>query len=134
MLSAFKGNKIRGTLFDDEIENFQNIFEHEKEYIIADAPIRNTNPMYRHKEGDYYLSFGGSTAIQSLNPNTGPILPKYTPIAEVPPTSSVDDHFGFSLASSMSTTIDPNPTGLEVNALKAWILENQECLSDHMGH
>ncbi|XP_021744002.1 uncharacterized protein LOC110710049 [Chenopodium quinoa] len=166
-----KGNNIRGTLFDDEIENFEGILEHEKEYVIADAPIRNTNPMYRHKEGDYYLSFRGSTAIQPLNPNTGPVLPNYIPIVEVPPTSTADDRFdilgvvvyledtrrkkknsgyefdvlgdrliislygelatkdcakltawyvGFSLALSMSTVIDTNPTGPEVDALKAW--------------
>uniref|UniRef100_A0A803N9S5 Replication factor A C-terminal domain-containing protein n=1 Tax=Chenopodium quinoa TaxID=63459 RepID=A0A803N9S5_CHEQI len=211
-----QGNRIRGTLFDDKIENFEGILEHEKEYVIADGPIRNTNPMYRHKEGEYYLSFGGSTAIQPLNPNDGPILPNYTPIAEVPPTSSEDDRFdtfyilgvviyledtrrkktnngyefdvrdvvvvddsiqklgdglvislcgelatkecakltawcesfiivsfrhlqpaqhtGFSLASSMSTTIDTNPTGPEVDALKAWIPENEDRISDHMGH
>ncbi|XP_021757488.1 uncharacterized protein LOC110722526 [Chenopodium quinoa] len=44
-----EGNKIRDTLFDDEIENFEHILEHEKEYIIADAPVRNTNALYRHK-------------------------------------------------------------------------------------
>ena len=85
---------MRGTLFEEDIENFKTVLEHKKEYIISDAPIRNTNPMFCHKEGDYYLSFGGTTAIQSLNPNSGPIVPKYTPIAEVPPTSSEDDRYG----------------------------------------
>uniref|UniRef100_A0A803N649 Uncharacterized protein n=1 Tax=Chenopodium quinoa TaxID=63459 RepID=A0A803N649_CHEQI len=88
-----EGNEMRGTLFEDDIENFKTVLEHQKEYIISDAPIRNTNPMFRHKKGDYYLSFGGTTTIQSLNPNSGPIVPKYTPNAEVPPTSSEDDRY-----------------------------------------
>ncbi|XP_021713927.1 uncharacterized protein LOC110681999 [Chenopodium quinoa] len=163
-----EGNTIRGTLFDDEIENFQNILEHEKEYIIADAPIRNTNPLYRHKEGDYYLSFGGSTAIQSLNPNSGLVMPKYIPIAEVPPTSSPDDCFdilgvvvyledtkkkkaagGYEFDVRDVIVVDDSMQkvgdGLVISLygelatkdcaqLSAWILENQDRVSDHMGH
>uniref|UniRef100_A0A803LWN6 Uncharacterized protein n=1 Tax=Chenopodium quinoa TaxID=63459 RepID=A0A803LWN6_CHEQI len=201
-------------------------------------PSKAHKPKHPQKDSDYYLSFGGSTAITSLTPNTGPVLPKYTPIAEVPATSSPDDRFdilgvvvyledtkkkkssggyefdvrdvivvddsvqkigdglvislygdlatkdcaqlsawcesfmivsfrhlqptshaglvlsyccpyvpqtislsllilsalGFSLSSSMSTTIDRNPTGPEVNALRAWVLENQDRVTDHMGH
>ncbi|KAL2892036.1 Replication protein A 70 kDa DNA-binding subunit B [Bienertia sinuspersici] len=42
-------------------------------------------------------------------------------------------HKGFSL-SSMSTTINSQPTRPEVNALKAWILENKDKLADHVAH
>uniref|UniRef100_A0A803N9K5 Uncharacterized protein n=1 Tax=Chenopodium quinoa TaxID=63459 RepID=A0A803N9K5_CHEQI len=154
-------NKIRGTLFDDEIKNFQNILEHEKEYIIADAPVRNTNPMYRHKEGDYYLSFGGSAAIQSLNPNTGPVLPNYIPIAEVPPTNilgvvvyleetkkkKVAGGYEFDVRDVIvvDDSVQKVGDGLVISLygelatkdcaqLSAWILENQDRVSDHMGH
>ncbi|KAL2905036.1 Replication protein A 70 kDa DNA-binding subunit [Bienertia sinuspersici] len=168
-----QGNKIRGTLFEDEIDHFKHVLEHKKEHIIADAPVRNTHPLYRAREGDYFLSFGGTTVIHPIEPNPGPVLPMYTSVAEVPPTSTKNEryglvislykdlatkdctklaawcesfmvvsflhlqpaaHKGFSLSSSMSTTINSQPTGPEVNALKAWILENKDMLADHVAH
>ncbi|XP_021718628.1 uncharacterized protein LOC110686344 [Chenopodium quinoa] len=56
-----EGNEIMGTLFQDEVEHFK------------------------------HLSFGGQTAITQVDPTAGPVLPLYTPIAQVPPTSNKDD-------------------------------------------
>uniref|UniRef100_A0A803MQS8 Uncharacterized protein n=1 Tax=Chenopodium quinoa TaxID=63459 RepID=A0A803MQS8_CHEQI len=88
-----EGNEIRGTLFGDEIDHFKTVLEHQKEYIISDAPIKATDPRFVNKEGPYQIGFGGKIAIQPLVPDSGPVLPQYTPIADVPPTSNDDDRF-----------------------------------------
>ncbi|XP_021770507.1 replication protein A 70 kDa DNA-binding subunit B-like [Chenopodium quinoa] len=165
-----QGNRIRGTLFDDKIENFEGILEHEKEYVIADGPIRNTNPMYRHKEDilgvviyledtrrkktnngyefdvrdvvvvdDSIQKLGDGLVISLCGELATKECAKLTAWCESFIIVSFRhlqpaQHTGFSLASSMSTTIDTNPTGPEVDALKAWIPENEDRISDHMGH
>ncbi|XP_021767504.1 replication factor A protein 1-like [Chenopodium quinoa] len=201
-----EGNKIRETLFGDEIDHFKKLLDHQKEYIIEHAPIKPTDPKFVNREGPYQIGFGGKIAIQPVVPDSGPVLPQYTPITVVPPTSNDNNRFdilgivvhmedvrqktslngfpfdvrdiafvdhtvqrtcyfiyqddqaliifvygelaivdceqfsnwldsfkivrfrhlkpaihrGFSLASSMSTTIDPNPTSLEAVALRDW--------------
>uniref|UniRef100_A0A803LHX7 Replication factor A C-terminal domain-containing protein n=1 Tax=Chenopodium quinoa TaxID=63459 RepID=A0A803LHX7_CHEQI len=163
-------NEMRGTLFEDDIENFKTVLEHQKEYIISDAPIRNTNPMFRHKEDilgvivhledtrkkktstGYEFDVRDIVVVDASVQRMADalVISVYGELAtkECAKLASwcesflvvsfrhlkAATHGGFSLVSSMSTIIDPDPAGPEVSALKAWVIENEDRLADHVAH
>uniref|UniRef100_A0A803MWE0 Replication factor A C-terminal domain-containing protein n=1 Tax=Chenopodium quinoa TaxID=63459 RepID=A0A803MWE0_CHEQI len=95
-----EGNRIRGTLFENEVESFKGILELGREYEIANAPLRAINEKWKTREDDFQMTFGGNTTIQPLQAEAGLVLPKYTPIASIPRTSSKNERFGIYLTAS----------------------------------
>uniref|UniRef100_A0A803N651 Uncharacterized protein n=1 Tax=Chenopodium quinoa TaxID=63459 RepID=A0A803N651_CHEQI len=88
-----EGNRIRGTLFENEVESFKGILELSREYEIANAPLRAVNEKWKTREDDCQMTFGGNTTIQPLQAEAGPVLPKYIPIASIPSTISKSERF-----------------------------------------
>ncbi|XP_021740142.1 replication protein A 70 kDa DNA-binding subunit B-like [Chenopodium quinoa] len=92
-LEDSEGNRIRGTLFENEVHSFKGILELGREYEIANAPLRVVDEKWKTREDDCQMTFGGNTSIQPLQSEAGPVLPKYTPIASIPRTSSKSERF-----------------------------------------
>ncbi|KAK9715198.1 hypothetical protein RND81_06G149100 [Saponaria officinalis] len=158
LLEDDKGNKMRGALFGDQVEGYKEAFVYNGVYEIANAPIKPCVEQWKSNpdELNYQMTFGRQTIIEAVNTKSGPILPEYTEqpiiistwnyLAEIDCDTlsawtkkfsvvgftalRVSTHKGFSLTSSMSTTIIHDPQESKARALEDWVLQHQKALSD----
>ncbi|XP_074295400.1 uncharacterized protein LOC141623219 isoform X2 [Silene latifolia] len=198
LLQDDKGNKMKGTLFGDQIAGHEEALVYNGVYEIANAPIRPTQLQYRRDptEVAYTIGFGGKTLIRPLSSAPGPFLSDYQCVSQIPKTATpydifaareapakqgrrnivreifitdhstdqpivvsawndlaeddcsklasfagtfpvvaftalrVTTHRGFSLTTTMSTSITTSPTGDKVVALTKWKTQNKESLSE----
>uniref|UniRef100_A0A803KV58 Replication factor A C-terminal domain-containing protein n=1 Tax=Chenopodium quinoa TaxID=63459 RepID=A0A803KV58_CHEQI len=81
LLKDEKGNRMRGTLFGDQIEAFEEALQYLGEYDISAAPIKFIDENWRAEldQFPYQMAFGSRTVIQPVHPELGPILPNYQP-------------------------------------------------------
>ncbi|KAK9696971.1 hypothetical protein RND81_08G007200 [Saponaria officinalis] len=198
---------MRGALFGDQVEGYKEAFVYNGVYEIANAPIKHCSEQWKSNSNElnYQMTFGRQTIIQAVNTESGPILPEYQCISQIPKAGNPDDKFdvlgivlyveekarkiniskerenlvreivitdhrppmiistwndlaendcdalsssakifsvvgftalrvsthkGFSLTSSMSTTIIHDPKGSRARALEDWVSQHQEALSD----
>ncbi|KMT19414.1 hypothetical protein BVRB_1g012620 [Beta vulgaris subsp. vulgaris] len=125
---------MRGALFENQIDEFENVFKHEHEYAIANAPLKPVLGRYATRPDDCQMSFGGQTSIQPMDPTAEIVPPAYIPIDAIPHTNDQDDRFGFSLSTSMATMFNRNPPGERVDALRKWAAEKREVAADRLAH
>uniref|UniRef100_A0A803LLL1 Uncharacterized protein n=1 Tax=Chenopodium quinoa TaxID=63459 RepID=A0A803LLL1_CHEQI len=95
-MSASQGNRMRGTLFGDQIEAFDEALQYLGEYDISAAPIKFIDEKWRTEldQFPYQMTFGSRTVIQPVHPELGPILPNYRPIASIPRAVDPDERYG----------------------------------------
>ncbi|XP_021755611.1 uncharacterized protein LOC110720849 isoform X4 [Chenopodium quinoa] len=93
LLKDEKGNRMRGTLFGDQIEAFDEALQYLGEYDISAAPIKFIDEKWRTEldQFPYQMTFGSRTVIQPVHPELGPILPNYRPIASIPRAVDPDE-------------------------------------------
>ncbi|XP_021773361.1 uncharacterized protein LOC110737310 [Chenopodium quinoa] len=94
LLKDEKGNKMRGTLFSDQIEAFEEALQYLGAYEISAAPIKFIDKKWRTEldQFPYQMTFGSKTVIQPVHPELGPILPNYQPIASIPRAVDPNKH------------------------------------------
>uniref|UniRef100_A0A803KWU8 Replication factor A C-terminal domain-containing protein n=1 Tax=Chenopodium quinoa TaxID=63459 RepID=A0A803KWU8_CHEQI len=94
-MSASQGNRMRGTLFGDQIEAFDEALQYLGEYDISAAPIKFIDEKWRTEldQFPYQMTFGSRTVIQPVHPELGPILPNYRPIASIPRAVDPDEKY-----------------------------------------
>ncbi|XP_021741231.1 probable replication factor A 73 kDa subunit isoform X1 [Chenopodium quinoa] len=95
LLKDEKGNRMRGTLFGDQIEAFEEALQYLGEYDISAAPIKFIEEKWRTEldQFPYQMAFGSRTMIQPVHPELGPIMPNYQPIASIPRTVDPDEKY-----------------------------------------
>ncbi|XP_021713779.1 replication protein A 70 kDa DNA-binding subunit D-like isoform X2 [Chenopodium quinoa] len=95
LLKDEKGNRMRGTLFGDQIEAFDEALQYLGEYDISAAPIKFIDEKWRTEldQFPYQMTFGSRTVIQPVHPELGPILPNYRPIASIPRAVDPDEKY-----------------------------------------
>uniref|UniRef100_A0A803KVT6 Uncharacterized protein n=1 Tax=Chenopodium quinoa TaxID=63459 RepID=A0A803KVT6_CHEQI len=77
---------MRCALFGDQIEAYEEVFKPSGQYEISKAPITAVDDQYKFnlEELPYQMTVGHQTIIQRLNPESGPIEPKYQPLSTIP--------------------------------------------------
>ncbi|KMS97346.1 hypothetical protein BVRB_6g155910 [Beta vulgaris subsp. vulgaris] len=133
-----KGNTMRGALFENQIDEFENVFKHEHEYEIANAPLKPVVGRYATRPDDCQMSFGGQTSIQPVDPTaeivyhlpTFQLMLSHTPMTKT--TALPSNHKGFSLSTSMATMFNRNPPGERADALRKWAAEKREVVADRL--
>uniref|UniRef100_A0A803N334 Replication factor A C-terminal domain-containing protein n=2 Tax=Chenopodium quinoa TaxID=63459 RepID=A0A803N334_CHEQI len=196
---------MKGTLFENQIQEYGDIFQKDNVYQISNAPLEPVHPKYKDRDGDCSIRFGGQTMVQPIATEVTPNKVQYVPLASVSYESGPDDRYGlvlfisdirtritetgiehsirdisvidhsttvqmtisiwndltdikdpkllswntepviaaflglrvtttrgFILSSSLSTTIDTNPTGEEFVAFHDWVMANFEELENKM--
>uniref|UniRef100_A0A803MQQ7 Replication factor A C-terminal domain-containing protein n=1 Tax=Chenopodium quinoa TaxID=63459 RepID=A0A803MQQ7_CHEQI len=149
---------MKATLFGDECDPFQKVFEYKNKYEIANAqgpfspeyiPIADVPKTSGQKD-----QFGRVADVSDINivdesTGTRPMIisawgqlatldcellkdwasnPLVVSLTSLKPAT----HRGFSLQSSMSTTIDPAPVGEKFEALRAWAHTHPDVIADFM--
>uniref|UniRef100_A0A803MXM3 Replication factor A C-terminal domain-containing protein n=1 Tax=Chenopodium quinoa TaxID=63459 RepID=A0A803MXM3_CHEQI len=86
---------MRGTLFGDQIEAFEDALQYIGEYDISAAPIRFIDEKWRTEidQFPYQMTFGSRTVIQPIHPELGPVLPDYKPLASIPRAIDPDEKY-----------------------------------------
>uniref|UniRef100_A0A803N7W2 Replication factor A C-terminal domain-containing protein n=1 Tax=Chenopodium quinoa TaxID=63459 RepID=A0A803N7W2_CHEQI len=95
LLKDEKGNRMRGSLFGDQIEAFEEALQYLGEYEISAAPIKFIDEKWRTEldQFPYQMAFGSRTVIQPVHPELRPIMPNYQPIASIPRTVDPDEKY-----------------------------------------
>ncbi|KAH9605771.1 hypothetical protein KSS87_012336 [Heliosperma pusillum] len=95
LLQDDKGNKMRRTLFGDQIEAFTDALVYNGIYEVANAPIKTIQEQYRRDptELPYTMTFGRQTLVRSTSSVPGPVLPAYQCISQIPKTANSSDKF-----------------------------------------
>ncbi|XP_021756072.1 uncharacterized protein LOC110721230 [Chenopodium quinoa] len=86
ILQDEKKNRMRCALFGDQIEAYEDVLKPSGQYEISKAPISPVDDQYKFnlEELPYQMTVGQQTIIQRLNPESGPIEPKYQPLSTIP--------------------------------------------------
>ncbi|KAK9671260.1 hypothetical protein RND81_12G017600 [Saponaria officinalis] len=95
LLEDDKGNKMRGALFGDQVEGYKEAFVYNGVYEIANAPIKPCSEQWKSNSNElnYQMTFRRQTIIQAVNTESGPILPEYQCISQIPKAGNPDDKF-----------------------------------------
>ncbi|XP_021719159.1 uncharacterized protein LOC110686859 [Chenopodium quinoa] len=86
---------MRGTLFGDQIEAFEDALQYLGEYDISAATIKFIDEKWRTDldQFPYQMTFGSRTVIQPVDPELGPVLPNYQLIAAIPRAVDPDERY-----------------------------------------
>ncbi|KAK9698157.1 hypothetical protein RND81_08G085800 [Saponaria officinalis] len=86
---------MRGALFGDQVEGYKDVFVYNGVYEIANAPIKPCEAQWKSipNDMDFQMTFGRQTIIQPIETQTGPILPQYQAIAQLPKVVDGDEKF-----------------------------------------
>uniref|UniRef100_A0A803KX63 Uncharacterized protein n=1 Tax=Chenopodium quinoa TaxID=63459 RepID=A0A803KX63_CHEQI len=97
ILEDEKKNKMRCALFGDQIEAYEEVLKPSGQYEISKAPITAVDDQYKSnfnlEELPYQMTIGQQTIIQRLNPESGPIEPKYQPLSTIPRSPDPNGRF-----------------------------------------
>ncbi|XP_074296490.1 replication protein A 70 kDa DNA-binding subunit B-like [Silene latifolia] len=86
LLQDDQGNKMKGTLFGDQVEGFKDALVYNGMYEISNAPISAYAEKWRNNPSDlnYQMGFGRQTVVTPLDTETGPPEPAYQCFAQLP--------------------------------------------------
>ncbi|KAK9682417.1 hypothetical protein RND81_10G072600, partial [Saponaria officinalis] len=86
---------MRGALFGDQVEGYKEAFVYNGVYEIANAPIKPCAEQWKSNpdELNYQMTFGRQTIIEVVNTKSGPILPEYYCISQIPKAGNPNDKF-----------------------------------------
>ncbi|KAK9705618.1 hypothetical protein RND81_07G071200 [Saponaria officinalis] len=86
---------MRSALFGDQVEGYKEAFVYNGVYEIANAPIKPCSEQWKSNsdELNYQMTFGRQTIIQAVNTESGPILPEYQCISQIPKAGNPKDKF-----------------------------------------
>ncbi|KAK9666367.1 hypothetical protein RND81_14G180100 [Saponaria officinalis] len=86
---------MRGALFGDQVEGYKEAFVYNGVYEIANAPIKPCAEQWKSNpdELNYQMTFGRQTIIEAVNTKSGPILPEYYYISQIPKAGNRNDKF-----------------------------------------
>ncbi|KAL2897602.1 Phototropin-1 [Bienertia sinuspersici] len=91
VLKDDEGNTIRGTLFGNDIESFEQALQKNGEYEISGAPIQQIPVEHQKKPNEYQIIFNERARITPLATNACWSEPNYLKLAAIPWTQTVND-------------------------------------------
>uniref|UniRef100_A0A803M3I7 Replication factor A C-terminal domain-containing protein n=1 Tax=Chenopodium quinoa TaxID=63459 RepID=A0A803M3I7_CHEQI len=90
-----KNNKMRATLFGDQIKAYDEAIAYNGEYEISNATIKPMDDQYRttNDQLPYQLHFNHRTIVQPVCIETGYVVPQYQSIASIPKLQVADERY-----------------------------------------
>uniref|UniRef100_A0A803MLN7 Replication factor A C-terminal domain-containing protein n=1 Tax=Chenopodium quinoa TaxID=63459 RepID=A0A803MLN7_CHEQI len=88
-------NKMRVTLFGDQIKAYDEAIAYNGEYKISNATVKPIDDQYRttHDQLPYQLHFNHRTVVQPICTETGYVVPQYQSIASIPKLEVADERY-----------------------------------------
>uniref|UniRef100_A0A803LMB9 Uncharacterized protein n=1 Tax=Chenopodium quinoa TaxID=63459 RepID=A0A803LMB9_CHEQI len=73
---------MRCALFGEQIKAYEEILKPTRQYEISKASIGIVDDQFKFnlEELPFQMTIGQQTVVQRLNPEAGPIVPKYQPL------------------------------------------------------
>uniref|UniRef100_A0A803N213 Uncharacterized protein n=1 Tax=Chenopodium quinoa TaxID=63459 RepID=A0A803N213_CHEQI len=92
-------NMMRCSLFEEQIQAYEDILKPTRKYEIFIAPIGVINDQYKFniEELPYQMTIRSQTVVQRLNSEAGPILPNYQLLSTIPRTAEPENRFGIQI-------------------------------------
>ncbi|XP_021740148.1 uncharacterized protein LOC110706542 [Chenopodium quinoa] len=86
---------MRCALFGDQIHAYEDVLKPTGQYEISKAPTTYIDEQYKInlEELPYQMTIGQQTIIQRLNPEAGPIEPRYQPLSTLPRSPDPNGRF-----------------------------------------
>uniref|UniRef100_A0A803MJ67 Uncharacterized protein n=1 Tax=Chenopodium quinoa TaxID=63459 RepID=A0A803MJ67_CHEQI len=144
ILQDDKKNRMKMTLFGDQIDAYKDVILFRGNYEIAKALIRPLDAQYRARETDlpFQMTIGSRSLIQCLDPEGEQVFPIYQSLASIPKVSLDDSRHGRQCEALVSdadnfkvvgiTALRPiTRKGEKAAALTEWARKHRVSLSDH---
>uniref|UniRef100_A0A803MYU1 Replication factor A C-terminal domain-containing protein n=1 Tax=Chenopodium quinoa TaxID=63459 RepID=A0A803MYU1_CHEQI len=86
---------MRCALFGEQIKAYEEILKPTGQYEISRASIGIVDDQFKFNldELPFQMTIGQQTVVHRLNPEAGPIVPKYQPLSTIPRTADPDSRF-----------------------------------------
>uniref|UniRef100_A0A803LSL3 Uncharacterized protein n=1 Tax=Chenopodium quinoa TaxID=63459 RepID=A0A803LSL3_CHEQI len=84
---------MKGTLFENQIQEYGHIFQKDNVYQISNAPLESVKSKYKDWDGECSLRFGKQTMVQPIATEIIPNKAHYMPLASVSYDSDLDDRY-----------------------------------------
>ena len=84
LISAIKGNKIRGTIFNEDIEPLKQTLQRGGTYLISNAIVERGKPSYQQLGTALHLTFKQETRIEEVEEDNTSLLDQiydFTPLS-----------------------------------------------------
>ncbi|KAK9698416.1 hypothetical protein RND81_08G102800 [Saponaria officinalis] len=90
-----KGSKMRGALFNDQVNMYEDAIKQNKIYEITNAPISPVKPEYKSNPADldYQITFNHRTILQPVDIDDAPAIINYQTIAGLPRATDYSEMF-----------------------------------------
>ncbi|KAL2905955.1 Replication protein A 70 kDa DNA-binding subunit B [Bienertia sinuspersici] len=92
VLKDDEGNTIRGTLFGNDIESFEQALRRNGEYEISGAPVQQVRVEHQKKPNEYRITFNETAKITPLATGACCSEPNYLKLTAIPRTQTVGDN------------------------------------------
>ncbi|KAL2932597.1 Replication protein A 70 kDa DNA-binding subunit B [Bienertia sinuspersici] len=140
-----KGNTMRGAIFEDDIQIFNDAIQRNKQYEISDAIIQPVPEQYQMNQSKYQMNFNERMTLIPLTGQSSLCTSTYLSINEIP--RSVDakeelvDVLGIVLFVGETRLVPINGSDVPVRdiiitddrngAVHSWRLDSQQCALKH---
>ncbi|KAK9690055.1 hypothetical protein RND81_09G101300 [Saponaria officinalis] len=93
--SPFFGSKMRGALFDDQVNIYEDAIKQNRIYEITNAPISPIKPEYKSNptDLDYQMTFSNRTILQPIDMDDASTAINYQPISGLPRATDYSEMF-----------------------------------------
>ena len=84
LISTIKGNKIRGTIFNEDIEPLKQTLQWGGTYLISNAIVEREKPAYQQLGTTLHLTFKQETRIEEVEEDNTSLLDQvydFTPLS-----------------------------------------------------
>ncbi|XP_021743035.1 uncharacterized protein LOC110709127 isoform X1 [Chenopodium quinoa] len=116
-------------LFGDQIEAYEDVLKPSGQYEISKAPITAVDEQYKFNEQElpYQMAVRQQTIIKLLNPESGPLEPKYQPLSSIPRSPDPNGRFvGVVLFVEEAPRLIPNARGRDSPVREISITDTSE--------
>ncbi|KAK9666372.1 hypothetical protein RND81_14G180400 [Saponaria officinalis] len=95
LLEDDKGSKMRGALFDDQVNIYEDAIKQNRTYEITNAPISPIKPEYKSNptDLDYQMTFSNRTILQPVDVDEASATINYQPISGLPRSTDYSEMF-----------------------------------------
>ncbi|CAO2814501.1 unnamed protein product [Amaranthus hypochondriacus] len=83
---------MKATLFEDDIQAYEDLIQQSKEYMISNPTIRTVDEKYQSKVGEFQMTFNNRTIIQPTGSSSAS-GPTYHALSNIPRIASPYDRY-----------------------------------------
>ncbi len=84
---------MKATLFEDDIQAYDDLIQQSQEYMISNPTIRTVDEKYQSKVGEFQMTFNNRTVIQATGSSSAS-GPAYHALSSIPRVASPYERYG----------------------------------------